>query len=84
MVENPADITGKPEENTVGFRSELSPGADWVYVKVISGKSAYSEVTRPIIPPNAEYRLYEYVDCTPMIGQKGLGGSGGVVLYSVD
>jgi len=28
--------------------------------------------------------VWYLLDCTPMIGQKGLGGSGGVVLYSVD
>ncbi len=60
VVDKPVDITGEPKENTIGFRSELSPGADWVRVKVKPGESAYSAVTSIPVIPNISLKVYEY------------------------
>ena len=56
----------------LGVQMILAPSWGWV---LIAGGGAYLFY--------ALYRLFR-VDCTPMIGQIGLGGSGGVPHYSPD
>lgn len=61
VIEQPADsITLQVMDNTVGFRSELSSTADWVYVEVIPGKSASSAISEIHSVANTETRVYEY------------------------
>jgi hypothetical protein len=62
-VENAVSlITGrKYSENTIGFRSELSLEADWLYVEVERSKSAQSAVLdQRLFPGSAEYKVQEY------------------------
>jgi len=60
VVEKPVHwITGTPLKNTVGFRSELSLKANWAYVEVRAGESAYSAISKLRLTGDWS-RVYEY------------------------
>ena len=58
VVENPVYfVTGDPYgDNAVGFRSKLSPDADWIYVEVKESNTTLTWVPETKLFPQSELR----------------------------
>ena len=62
VVENPVYfVTGDPYgDNAVGFRSKLSPDADWIYVEVKESNTILTWVPETKLFPQSEYKVFDY------------------------